>query len=175
MRILHGLAAAALAAILGVTAQAETQSQVLFRHKHWMVEGVTFDDGTVACVAELDDPDDSFSIWTYPDTSIKLQFYSTSWDFGEDGGTADLELQIDRRAPWSLTDADLYKNSVLFTLPGSDEAVNLLMEVANGSRLYLRDSDGQDVVWYSLAGSSASMSAMIDCGTAISRDTNPFN
>lgn len=165
---------AALLAAVGSAALAETTSEVLFRHKHWMVEGVTFDDGTVACLAEVDDPNDSFSIWTYPDKTMKLQFYSTSWDFGDTGDTADLQLQVDRRDSWTLTGAELYMNSVLFTLPGSDDSVSFLMEIANGSKLYLNDSDGNGVVWYSLAGSSASMSAMIDCGNAISRNSNPF-
>ena len=37
---------------------------------------------------------------------MQLQFYSTAWEFGE-GDTADLEVQIDSRAPWNLTGADL--------------------------------------------------------------------
>ncbi len=175
MKIWSTLIGSVILASASGAALAESSSEVLFRHKHWMVEGVTFDDGTVACLAEVDDPNDSFSIWTYPDATIKLQFYSTSWDFGDTGDTADLQVVIDRRAPWNLTGADLYMNSVLFTLPGSDDAVNFLMEVANGNKLYLNDANGNGVVWYSLAGSSASMSAMIDCGNAIAgSDPNPF-
>jgi hypothetical protein len=165
---------AGLLLAVGGAALADSTSEVLFRQQKWMVEDVTFDDGTVACLAEVDDPNDSFSIWTYPDKTIKLQFYSTSWDFGDKGDTADLELQIDRRAKWTLTGADLYKNSVLFTLPGVDDSVNLLTEVAAGNQLHLRNGDGSSVMDYTLAGSSASMSAMIDCGTAISRSSNPF-
>lgn len=175
MTLLPRLLGAAVLIAAAQTAGAETQSQILFQYKHWMVEGVIFDDGTVACVAELDDPNDSLSIWTYPDKTIKLQFYSTSWDFGDNGSTADLQVQIDWRPIWTLTDADLYMNSVLFTLPGSNDAVEFLMEVANGNKLHLRDNGGNEVVWYSLAGSSASMSSMIDCGNAISSDANPFD
>jgi hypothetical protein len=167
------LSALLLAATAG-TAMADSTSEVLYRHKHWMVEGVTFDDGTVACLAEVDDPNDSFSIWAYADQTVKLQFYSTSWDFGDTGDTADLQVVIDRRSPWSLTGADLYLNSVLFTLPEGDASVDFLTEVAHGNKLYLNSSDGSDVSWYSLAGSSASMSTMIDCVNAISKDGNPF-
>ena len=32
------------------------QTDVLYQHKSWMVEGVTFDDGTYACLAEVTEP-----------------------------------------------------------------------------------------------------------------------
>jgi hypothetical protein len=87
----------------------------------------------------------------------------------------DLEVQIDRRTPWTLTDAELYENSVLFDLPDNDDSVRFVVEVANGSRLYLRNGDGEDVQDYSLAGSSASIGALIDCGDVIQApDANPF-
>jgi hypothetical protein len=157
------------------TAMADS-SEILFKHKNWLVEGVTYDDGTIACLAEVNDPNDNFAIWIYPDQSISLQFFSTAWDFGDTDSTADLKLQIDRRADWSLTGATLHASSVWFDLPDSDAAVNFLTEIASGIRLYLRDADGSHVMEYSLAGSSASMAAMIECGNAIStqRSSNPF-
>lgn len=167
-----GMAAALIAATAGL-AQAQ-QSEVLFAHKHWQVEIVGWDDGSVGCVAEVSAPGESFSIWTFPDGAVQLQFYSTAWSFGE-GDTADLEVQIDRRGPWSLTAAELYQNSVLFYLPDSQAGVNFINEVARGNRLYLRDIDGSDVQNYSLAGSSASIDALIDCGGVIQAPGNPFN
>ncbi len=163
------------ASFAATMAGAEASSQSLYSHKNWEVEFVTFDDGTVACLAEVDATTDSFTIWTYPDTSVRLQFYSTSWDFGDTGETADLQVQVDRRGPWNLNAAELYLNSVLFTLPDNDTAVDFLLEIAGGNRLYLRSDTGEDVIDYSLAGSHASMSAMIDCGNAIAGDGNPFN
>ncbi len=145
---------------------AETTSEMLFKHKHWEVEIVGFDDGTVACLAEVDATTESFTVWVYPDQSVKLQFYSTAWDFGE-GDTADLDVKIDRRAGWDLTNAELYKNSILFNLPDSDAGVRFLMEIAQGQRLYLRSADGSPVQDYSLAGSRASMDALIECSDAI--------
>lgn len=174
MGIRLGLAAAVLAAsVCGAGAQ---QSEVLFSHKHWQVSVVGWDDGSIGCVAEVTAPGESFSIWTFPDGAVQLQFYSTAWEFGE-GQTADLGVQIDRRAPWSLTGAELYQNSVLFYLPDDQAGVNFITEVARGNRLYLRDDDGTDVQNYSLAGSSASIGALIDCGDVITQKTpgNPFN
>lgn len=172
MGIRIGLAAVALAAFAG-SASAQ-QSEVLFSHKHWQVEVVGWDDGSVGCVAQVSAPGESFSLWTFPDGAVQLQFYSTAWQFGE-GDTADLEVQIDRRAPWNLTGAELYQNSVLFNLPDDQAGVNFILEVAKGNRLYLRAADGADVQNYSLAGSRASIDALIECGEVIAAPGNPFN
>lgn len=156
----------AASAVYPVMVKAEASSEMLFQHKHWEVEIVGFDDGTFACLAEVDATTDSFTLWLYQDGSVKLQFYSESWEFGE-GDTADLEVQIGKRSPWNLTNADLYKNSILFTLPDSDRAVNFLLEVAQGERLYLSSASGEAVMNYSLSGSRASMDALIACGDAL--------
>ncbi len=149
------------------------QSERLYAHKAWTVDGVTFDDGSIACLAEVSDPGESFSIWVFPDRTIRLQFYSEDWSFGE-GDTANLEVEIDRRSPWTLTGANLLQNSVLFDLPDEDAAVEFVVEVARGNTLYLRSEAGEEVRSYSLAGSSASISTLVDCGNAISADGNPF-
>ncbi len=168
------MAAAVVAAT--VSAAAAQQSEVLFSHKHWQVEVVGWDDGSVGCVAQVSAPGESFSVWTYPDGAVQLQFYSTAWQFGE-GDTANLQVQIDRRAPWNLNNAELYQNSVLFYLPDDSAGVDFIVEVARGNRLYLRSDDGADVQNYSLAGSRASIDALIECGNVIGRANpgNPFN
>lgn len=169
--------ALSLAAVMSIpgAALAEARTETLFEHKHWEVEVVEFEDGTYACLAEVDATTDSFTLWLYADNTVKLQFYSTSWDFGE-GDTADLEVQIGSRSPWNLSDADLYKNSILFNLPDSDVAVRFLTEVAQGNRLYLRSASGEPVMDYSLSGSSASMEALGLCGDALRQaDGNPFD
>lgn len=156
-------------------ATAEATSDTLYSHKHWEVEFVTFDDGSIACLAEVDAITDSFTIWIDPDAEMRLQFFSTSWDFGDAGDTADLGVQIDGRTGWTLTDAELYLNSVRFTLPQGDAAVEFLLEVAGGSRLYLRNDAGEDVMDYSLAGSRASMQVLMECADTIITDENPFD
>jgi hypothetical protein len=168
--------AGVLAAMIGMiagSACAQT-SETLFSHKHWEVQIVGWEDGSVGCVAQVSAPGETFSIWTYPDGAVQLQFYSTAWEFGE-GDTADLQVQVDRRASWNLTGAELYKNSVLFYLPDSSSGVDFIVEVASGNRLFLRSADGSDVQNYSLAGSRASIDALVECGDAIGRAPNPFN
>ena len=172
MRLLGLSAIGVLAGFVSMPASAN-EVEILYQHKSWMVEGVTFDDGSIACLAEVSEPGESFSIWTFPDKTIRLQFYSDEWDFGE-GDTANLEVEVDRRSPWTLTGANLTQNSVLFDLPDLDESVNFIVEVARGSTLYLRSEDGSDIRSYSLSGSSASIQYLVDCGNTISGDRNPF-
>jgi hypothetical protein len=147
---------------------------VVFSHKHWQVSVWAFDNGTVACSAEVSAPGESFLLWTFPDGSVELEFYSTAWQFGE-GDTADLQVQIDRRTPWNMTGATLSQNSVFFYLPDDKAGVDFIVEVARGNRLYLRSADGSDVQNYSLAGSRASIDALVECGDVIGRAPNPFN
>lgn len=153
----------------------EATATTLYSYKHWEVEFVQFDDGSAACKAEVDAVTDSFSIWYFQDDTFRLQFYSTDWEFGE-SQYADMQVRIDRRSPWSMTNAELYQNSVLFNLPDNETGVRFLMEVARGSTLYLNTAAGEGVKSYSLAGSRASMEAMIDCGSTMSSAPgNPFN
>jgi hypothetical protein len=87
-----------------------------------------------------------------------------------------LQVQIGNLEPWSMTAADLYQNSILFTLPEGDPAIRFLTEVSQGSRLYLGTASGEPVMNYSLAGSSASMAALGECGETLRQtDRNPFD
>ena len=159
-----GLAAALVAAIAGPALAQE--SEVLFERGHWQVAVVGWDDGSIGCVAEVSAPGEAFSVWTYPDGTAQLEFFSSNWQFGA-GDFTDLEVQIDQRAPWDLAGAELYQNSIFFDLPDTAAAVDFLVEVADGTRLFLRGSDGSDVQDYSLAGSGASIQALADCGEVI--------
>ena len=44
---------------------AETTSEIVDSYKHWEVGIVAFDDGSFACLAEVDAVSESFSLWTY--------------------------------------------------------------------------------------------------------------
>ena len=169
------LAAFLTAALLAGPAAADPVSEVLFTHKAWQVLGVAFDDGSVSCQAEVSDPGESFSMWIHQDGSVQVVFFSSQWDFGE-GDSADLQVEVDNRSPWTLNDAELYKSSVLFTLGDADAGARFIREVAVGRVLYLRTEAGEDVQSYSLSGSSAAIDALFECGDALTAvsDTNPF-
>lgn len=143
-------------------------SEIIFSRKAWQVELVENDDGTFSCVSHVTRPRGSFSIWIMDDDTARLQFFSEEWQFEE--GFADLQVQIDRRGPWTLTNAELFENSVLFNLPNGREGIRFMREVAAGSTLYLRDDEGDDVRRFTLAGSAASMAALGECGEAIVQD-----
>jgi hypothetical protein len=162
-----------LAALAGGAATAETTSEVVYALRAWEVRAVGFDDGSANCVAQVSDGSDSFSIWAGTDEAIRLQFHSEAWDFGE-GDSADLEIEVDRRGPWTLTNAELYLQSVLFDIPDSGDGVKFMTEVMRGNALHLRNNDGEDVMAYSLSGSAASIQALIDCVGTLDRSPNPF-
>lgn len=159
LSVLFSLAATAPAVL------ADSQNRVVYSFRDWEVRVVAWDDGTMACVAEVTYPDEAFSIWADKTNPIKLQFYATSWSFGD--SSADLKVQIDNRAPWNMHNANLYKNSILFDLPDSKSGTQFLSEVIYGNTLYLMDARGRDVENYSLSGSQASIGALIKCVDAL--------
>lgn len=158
-------AAALVALCLAPSARADSKDMVLYNYKDWEVRVVAWDDGTMACVAEVTYPGEAFSIWADKENPIRLQFYSDSWNFGDDSG--DVQVQVDNRAPWNMHNANFYKQSVLFDLPSSHDGTQFLQEVVYGDTLYLRDDRGRDVQNYSLSGSQASINALIKCVDAL--------
>ncbi len=150
--------------------------ETVYRRKAWEVSFVAFDDGTFSCMAEVGSSSNRFAIWAYADESARLQFYNTDWEFDDE--TADVIIKVDRRAEWTLNDADLHGNSVLFDLPDEDSSYRFLREVMRGNVLNLYSSAGSLIERYSLAGSSASIVKLIECGDALNSqddDDNPFN
>ncbi len=138
-----------------------SQSRVIFQYKNWEVRVAAFDDGTISCVAQVQPANGTtFAIWADGRT-VKLQFYSDVWSFGS--SSADVVARIDRRAGWNLSNADLYKNSVIFTMPGGEQSTRFLLEVANGNTIYLSQSSGNPMGYWTLAGSKASMRKLIEC------------
>ena len=149
--------------LAALPACAESSSQVVFSHKAWEVRVVGFDDGSFSCLAQVADAAEM----------VQLQFYDETWQLGQ-GETANLAVQIDRRAPWSLTAAELHEQSVFFDIPDSDAGIRFMDEVLAGNVLYLSNESGESVESYSLAGSRASVGALIECVSALKSDSNPF-
>lgn len=179
MRLFSTGLAAILAALLGLAGAARAQdveSEVIFNHKSWEVRVVAFPDGSIECLARVSKPGSSFSVWADAGANVQLQFFHDDWSF--DNETADIVVQIDRRPKWDLTNASLDQNSIHFGLPnGSEASSRFLVEVAQGNRIKLKNSSGRQVDEWSLAGSKASMAALVECARLIREDTdgNPFN
>lgn len=155
-------------------AGAEATSETLYSIKDWNVQVVGFDDGTVSCLAQVTHGSISFSMWSGADELVELQFYDEGWDLGE-GQTADLKVQVDNRAVWNLSNAELHLQSVFFNIPDSNDGIDFMNEVMAGDVLYLANDTGDEQARYSLAGSRAAVGALIECVGALKADTNPFN
>ncbi len=157
--------AAIVVALMVPTAALALDTERLLTYRHWYVQVVAFDDGTLACEASVQGESESFSVWTYPDQTVELQFYLENKYFGDSESTNDIEVEIDRRGAWDMTDAIFYKNSIFFTLPSDnwDLAMDFVNEVSRGNTLYLRNNVGADVAWFSLSGSARSINALAEC------------
>ncbi len=162
-KLMTFLVAAFLALAVAAPEPVEAQSsRTVYSARAWRVELVTWANGSRSCEAKVTYPGESFSIWADNNNPVRLQFYSTSWSFGK-GDTANLQVQIDRRPIWTLTNAELYLNSILFNLPRGNTGTRFLREVMAGNVLYLRTERGGFVQNYTLSGSNASIQALINC------------
>ena len=147
----------------------------LYSHKAWEVRGVSYDNGTFACMAIVRSNGIAFSIWTSPQYAAELMFFDRSWSFKP--GKADITLQIDRRARWYFNGAVLEANAVFFTLPDNDASVKFIGEVMRGNVLKLMNSQGKVIQRHSLAGSNASIRALMRCDDLVKNGRsggNPF-
>lgn len=170
---MHRFLAVTLFAGLITSPVAAQQSETVFARGAWIVNIVKFDDNSLACSAEVTQGQDTFAIWSFQDGYTQLQFFSPNWQF--DGGTANLVVQVDRRTEWTLNNAELTQNSVLFGLEDDRAAVDFLVEVARGNNIYVRNAQGQSVISFTLSGSRASMDVLAQCEEALGTlDANPF-
>ncbi|WP_300512900.1 hypothetical protein [Aliiroseovarius sp.] len=155
--------AVAVAVVLAapLAAFAQPYENYYFGHKAWTVHVVTFGDNSLACRARVSEPGTSFAIWADGYSSVTLEFLRSNWDFYE--GREDIVVQIDRRASWDLTDADLSGDQILFQLPGGNASDRFLDEIVRGNQVKLYSNAGEFVEGWSLAGSAASIDKLIEC------------
>lgn len=173
---LAALALAVLTAVAPMRASAEITSKVIYAYRDWQVRLVNYDNDRLRCQARVSRGGYSFSIWASPTTAVRLQFYATGWSFGA-SHRGNLKVRIDGYPSWRLSNAELYKHSVLFNLPSSSQGTKFLLEVARGETLRLYNDRGNHVHTYSLSGSRASIAALINCVKALrgDRKTDPFS
>lgn len=171
---LFGIGALGLSAGLAIGPALADRTDILFQAGNWTVEGVTTQDGGYFCQATVRGPDDSFSIRPLPDTTVRLQFYSEDWEFGE-GAVARVQVQIDRKPVRTFAGATLLQNSVFVDLQDIGASEDFALEIARGMAVFLRTQTGTDVRTYSLAGSAAAMRFLASCDATAIPDRNPFD
>ncbi|WP_421703437.1 hypothetical protein [Aliiroseovarius sp.] len=160
-KLVQSTIAAAVVLAAPLTASAQPYENYYYGHKAWTVHVVTFADNSLACRARVSEPGASFAIWADGYSAVTLEFLRSNWDFYE--GREDIIVQIDRRASWDLTDADLSGNQILFQLPGGNASDRFLGEIVRGNQVKLFSNSGDFVESWSLAGSSASIDKLIEC------------
>ena len=161
MRIVSGLILSLVISATFLTA-AFAQSRVVYSYKAWELRVVALDNGTLSCVAQVRPSNGTtFAIWA-DGRNVKLQYYATVWNFGSSSYYEDVVARIDSRPQWNLRDAEFYKNSVIFTMPEGKGSTRFLREVAAGNTMRLY-RNGQRMGRWSLAGSRATMTKLVDC------------
>jgi hypothetical protein len=155
-----------VAMIALVSSASAAENRLLFQYKAWEVRAVAFDDGSLACVAKVNDnTSGSLSLWYGSALGVKLVFHSPEWDFYS--AQEDISVRVDRRGSWDLGNADLLDQTIAFTLSGQDQSKRLLREIMEGNRLRLLTASGDLVQTYTLAGSKASINKLIECAGII--------
>lgn len=151
--------AAVAVAMLGTAYKAEAGDHwITHKHKHWTVSINEADDGSMWCSAQVEHADAGF--YVHGDgSSVMLQFYNADWYYGRNTRYNEISFRIDRRERW-YGDADFDGNSIV---TDRLQDVDVLVEIAEGRKLYLLNDRNEAVFWYSLAGSKAAMFALIEC------------
>jgi len=153
---LKSIIAAAALALTATTATAETQVHKLHSYKHWIVE-FNQRNASAWCSAS----NGNFILNADNAGNYEIQIFVPGADFGDH--RAPFSVAIDNLAMWTQKTAQYYKQSI-FT---GGIKTEILVEMARGQRIHTFNSKGQHVSTYSLAGSTAAIKALADCGSKL--------
>lgn len=157
--------AVVLAMALPMAFSADAASRVLYQRKAWEVR-VAEVGGSLTCVAQVRPTQGTtFAVWANGRSPVKLQFYANNWRFNSRRTT--VVARIDRRPSWNLRNATLHQNSIFFDLPNGNASARFLREIQQGSTLRLYSSGSRLMASWTLAGSRASINALINCVKAL--------
>lgn len=137
----------------------------LFTRGAWYVE-LTHDtsDGELWCSAETRNNEaQTFSVTTYDDGGVILFVFDNRWALAP--RDVDFIVNIDRQR-WTINGyADDIGISV--TLDDKDQADDFLYDLARGNSVAVANADGRRIASFSLSGSSAALSTLMDCWSSI--------
>lgn len=156
-----------LALTLGATAAPAQPYDTtrLFTRGSWYVE-LTHDtsDGELWCSAETRNNEAQvFSVTTYDDGAVILFVFDDRWDLAP--RSIDFVVNIDRQR-WTISgDADGIAISV--SLDDKDQADDFLVDLARGGSVSVANTDERRIASFSLSGSSAALSTLMECWDSI--------
>ncbi|MDP2063815.1 MAG: hypothetical protein Q8Q63_00975 [Phaeovulum sp.] len=137
----------------------------LFTRGAWYVE-LTHDtsDGELWCSAETRNNEaQTFSVTTYDDGAVILFVFDDRWALAS--RDVDFLVNIDRQR-WTISGyADGIGISV--TLDDKAQSDEFLVDLARGNSVSVANADGRRIAAFSLSGSSAALSTLMDCWTSI--------
>ncbi|WP_372841871.1 hypothetical protein [Phaeovulum sp.] len=137
----------------------------LFTRGAWYVD-LTHDtsDGELWCSAETQNNEaQTFSVTTYDDGTVILFVFDESWDIAP--RSVDFLVLIDRER-WTIS-GDASGIAISVSLDDKDKADEFLIDLARGSSVAVANSDERRIASFSLSGSSAALSTLMDCWDSI--------
>ncbi len=137
----------------------------LFTRGAWYVD-LTHDtsDGELWCSGETRNNEaQTFSITTYDDGTAVLFVFDDRWDLTP--RNVDFLVLVDRER-WTIS-GDASGIAISVTLDDKDKADEFLLDLARGNSVSVANTDERRIAAFSLSGSSAALSTLMDCWDSI--------
>lgn len=166
--LVSSLLVTTLLAAPAAMAQELVDENEIYRAGAWNVTVATFDDGSKACIANVDSAASTFSLWTFDDDTGFIGVYSPG--LGAMSRTELLSMEIDRRGAWNLNNPEAATDDDIFVELGDDRATERVIEqIMAGRTLAIKNAGGGVEESFSLRGSSSAIQSTIICLEGILR------
>ena len=134
----------------------------LFKKGHWEVVLLRYDDRSTACIARNSSGNKEFQIYVNGDVEELAIFYD---DSNVNETLKLFQFAVDDYASWYSESPFLDSGWLIMDLiSGSDKAVTeLIQEIRKGQELFHLDDNNKIISNFSLKGSAASISELVNC------------
>ena len=134
----------------------------LFKKGHWEVVLLRYDDRSTACIARNGSGNKEFQIYVNTDVEELAIFYD---DSNVNETLKIFQFAVDDYASW-YSESPFFDSGwlIMDLISGSDKAVTeLIQEIRKGQELFHLDDNNKIISNFSLKGSAASISELVNC------------
>ena len=136
--------------------------KLLFKKGHWEVVLLRYDDRSTACIARNGSGNKEFQIYVNTDVEELAIFYD---DSNVNETLKIFQFAVDDYASW-YSESPFFDSGwlIMDLISGSDKAVTeLIQEIRKGQELFHLDDNNKIISNFSLKGSAASISELVNC------------
>lgn len=148
------------------------QSKTLFKKGAWFVE-ITHDsqDGNLWCTATTTNRySQSLVITAYDTNELVLFVFDDAWKLKPRPVTFLVDVDYSR---WTMN-GEAGGSNVSVRMADVDKTIKFLKEIKRGSAVAVYNESDHRLATFSLSGSSAAISELMECWVAISKQADPF-